>query len=319
MKKLSLFLSVPMLSIPFVAISCSNENQDFFDNLNLNSTFVVEKDKIEEVGKIFDSTIETEEIINFETKEKRIVSKSLWEKFSAVDGKITRIFDGDTVEVVIENKLVESNNAFNVGDKVKVRIPLIDTLEQNVKDVTEREKKLSHIDTEYVHNVLKPGTKVRLISDNWTDGSYDRKIAYLFFGEGFKKNFSIDMLANGWTLPRINNNDLIAFISDFNNVDKSSVKSYLLPFVARAFNHGYINKKGFYVNEGVNITLNNKQINIKFNLPMDLAKEYIAHGSTLMSDAYQFLYPFNIEKKNRPKFGNPKNNIYEFLKSIKQK
>lgn len=308
MKKLSLLLSAPIISLPLVAISCSKN----YDDIKLNNTFAFDIKDYEQIGKIFDSSFETEIIKDLETRETEKIITTLWERFAGVDATITRVFDGDTVEVSVVNNLTEKTS-FAKGELVKIRIPLIDTLEQNTEGVTEREKKLSNLDSKFVETILRPGTKVRLLSDNWTNGSYNRKVAYLFFGENYHKNFSIEMLSNGWTLPRISQTDFKTFKIDYNNVEKTTVLSYLLPYVARAFNDGYMNKKGFYVEEGVNITLSGTPTNIKFKLPMDLSKEYIAHGSTLMSDAYQFLHPHNIDKKNRAKFVNPENNIFEFL------
>lgn len=318
MKKIPFFLLTPTLAMPLVAISCVNKDAKYYDELQLNSTFSVEKEDIDKVGNIFDQKVDITRIKNLETREEETVNISLWEVYSAIDAEIVKIYDGDTMLVRVLEKN-ERTTAFNVGDEIKIRIALIDTLEQNVRDVTEREKKLAHLDSEYVESILPANTRVRIISENWSDGSYDRKIGYLFFGENYEQNFSINMLANGWTLPRINNNELKNFITDYEKIKKSSIKSYLLPYIARAFNHGYTKQRGFYAKDGVNVVLNGTSQNIKFYTPMDLAKEYIAHGSSLMSDAYQFLYPFNIEKNNAKKFNNAQNNIYEFLDKVNNK
>ncbi|MGX9395194.1 thermonuclease family protein [Mycoplasma sp. 1781] len=312
MKKIKLFLLAPIFTFPLLSVSCQNEKtKEYYDNLKLNATFLFEPSNYHSVGKTLDNVIETEIIDDVEKGTTKKIALSLWENFGAVEGQVTQVFDGDTIEVTIKKNLT-SKTTFENGQKIKIRIPLIDTLEQNTKGTTERERKLSNLDSAYVENILQ-GKNVRLVSDNWSNNSYSRYVAYVFFGDSFEKNFSIEMLANGWTLPRIGALDFKTFVNDYEKTEKSAVLSYLLPYAARAFNDGYFNNKGFYAKEGVNISVGGQDLNLKFKLPVDLSKEYQAHGSDLINDAYQFMYPFNIEKKNKQKFVNPQNNIFEFL------
>ncbi|BAP39650.1 thermonuclease family protein [Metamycoplasma canadense] len=318
-KKSLLFLTPFLLSVSVVSISCSIKSKEFYDDLELNDTFVINKSEYNKVGKIFDKKIQYKKIVNWETQEVKTVEETLWEFFSGIEGTVESIADGDTLTVKVDKQLSTNKGIPKKGQLVKVRIPLIDTLEQNTSDVKEREKKLSHLDWDYVKSIIPIGSKVRLISDNLSNNSYDRIVSYVFFGQNFEKNFSIEMLANGWTLPRIGKDEFKTFTFDFKKDLKSSVASYLIPFAAYAFNFGYTNKKGFYAKEGVNITLNNKEENIKFNYPQDLSNEYKSHGEDLMNDAYRFLYPFNIERNKRKIFLNKENNFYEFLRFVNKK
>ncbi|CRH46194.1 Uncharacterised protein [Chlamydia trachomatis] len=65
MKKLSLLLSAPIISLPLVAISCSKN----YDDIKLNNTFTFDIKDYEQIGKIFDSSFETEIIKDLETRE----------------------------------------------------------------------------------------------------------------------------------------------------------------------------------------------------------------------------------------------------------
>ncbi|SYV90310.1 Uncharacterised protein, partial [Metamycoplasma alkalescens] len=73
-KKLSLFLTMPILFTPMAAISCSNTE---FENLKLNETFFGVED-YHKVGEIFNQKFTRTEIVNRETREEKKVTKSLW-------------------------------------------------------------------------------------------------------------------------------------------------------------------------------------------------------------------------------------------------
>ncbi|AZZ65429.1 hypothetical protein DMC14_001320 [Metamycoplasma phocicerebrale] len=306
-KFLNLILGAPLVAFPIVAISCTN-----YKDLKLNKTYSIDIKDIDNVGTMFDRNIKYSEY-NKITGEETEKTTTLWEYFSLVEGNIAKVSDGDTINIKVTKG--SPNGIIKIGQLIKIRIPLIDTLEENTEDVTEREKNLAHLDSEYARSILPIGSKVRLISDDgWINKSYDRSVGYLFYGDGYKKNFSISMLANGWTLPRFNERVLKSFMFEYNKKDKSLVSDYLLPFVAHAFNEGFINKKGFYNSNGVNIKLNGKKTNIKFKNPQALSKEYLSHGETLILDGYRIMYPSYISRS----YWNPKMNIYEFLKNNQQ-
>ncbi|MCV3753465.1 hypothetical protein OF364_01375 [Mycoplasma enhydrae] len=311
-KWLGLFSIVPMIAMPLVAISCVNWKKIEKD-LKINDTYPIKIQDIDKVGTMFDQQITYSEFDKVAGTEKE-VTKTLWEYFSFIEGEVLKVSDGDTLSIKVTKG--NPNGKPKKDEVIKVRIPLIDTLEENTKDVKEREKNLAHLDSNYARSILPNGTKVRLISeDGWVNLSYDRHVGYLFFGENFQKNFSIDMLSNGWTLPRFNDSALKDFIGDFNKKDKKNIISYLLPFAAHAFNKGYLENKGFYNKNGVDIELEGKKVNIKINNPIELAKEYVSHGETLINTAYKIMYPSQIPKQ----YFDPQNNIYEFLRNNQNK
>lgn len=311
-KKLSLFLTMPILFTPMASISCSNTE---FENLKLNETFFGVED-YHKVGEIFNQKFTRTEIVNRETREEKKVTKSLWENFNAIEAKVTRVVDGDTIWFsVVKGSISDTQEKmFEPGTELRIRVPLTDTLEE-YGDASEREKELAAYDSAFARSLLPVGTTVRLISDNWASGSYDRKVAYIFFGENFEKQFDIEMLANGYTMLRISESDFKSFVTDYNEEIKPVISSYLAYYAAKAFNDGYTKKRGFYRTEGHKVTINGKEETLKFKNPQQFSEVFDAHGSALISDAYRFLYPFNIEKQHRKLYNNPQNNIYEFLKT----
>ncbi|MBN0970650.1 thermonuclease family protein [Mycoplasma phocoeninasale] len=306
-KKLILGIAAPivMVGLPISAISCSTEKLTA-ETIKLNTEDnVYVKSSVNDyknVGRIFDNEVS----YRIRKDGQRItVKQSLWEYFNYIEGEIVSLADGDTmtVRVTQQPKVLPNGRTINLPNIIRIRIPLIDTLEENTPNVGEEEKALAHIDSEYARGLLPVGTKVRVISKNWTDKTYDRVVGSVFFGENFARNFAIEMLAAGYTLARISTEDINDFIADYNKPEGQprNLYSYTLPYAAYAINYGILNKKGFY-GEPHN-----------FKDPYVLASKYQEHGSDLIDSSLFILHPSLWSKSTiKP---NEENNIYKFLKS----
>ncbi|PZV99891.1 hypothetical protein [Metamycoplasma auris] len=307
----------PLLISSFAIISCTTKiNNEYYDSLKLNNTFFGVT-KLDEVGKIFNTKYKDKIIKNQETREIVEVERDLWEKFFALEGVVEQIVDGDTLNVKITNNKLHNNEYFKNGEVIGIRVPMIDTLEE-YKEAPQKERALASYDSSFARKMLPVGTKVRVITDNWANKSYNRFVGYVFFGNNFEKELDIEMLRNGFTLPRVQEVTFKNFISDYDDEKKSSPASYLIPYVAKAFNEGWLKKRGFYKKEGNEIILNNKKQIIKFKNPKEFSTVYEAHGEALINDAYRFFYPTVIPKKIHSIFKNEKNNFYEFLEKQKE-
>lgn len=53
-------------------------------------------------------------------------------------------------------------------------------------------------------------------------------------------------MANGYTLPRIGDDDKFQFRDSYTQIRKRSIQGILLPYFAYAFNEGIEKKRGFY-------------------------------------------------------------------------
>ncbi|ENY68596.1 Hypothetical protein, predicted lipoprotein [Metamycoplasma auris 15026] len=316
MKKIWWVLSTtPIIASPFVVISCTKINDKYYDSLRLNDTFFG-INNLDEVGKIFDKKYKETVITDLETRKEEVKERSFWEKFFAIEGVVDSVVDGDTLYVKVTNGKLHNKQHFNNGEIIKIRIPMIDTLEEYDK-ASPKERALASIDSAFAKKMVPVGTKVRVITENWANKSHDRVIGYVFFGNNFEKEWDIEMLRNGLALPRVQESAFKNFLFDYDDKIKSSPASYLIPYVAKAFNEGWLQKRGFYKKGGNDINLNGKKKSIKFKNPEEFATAYEAHGKALINDAYRFFYPTVLPKGVHSIFKNDKNNFYEFL--IKQK
>ncbi|AXE60557.1 hypothetical protein DA803_00380 [[Mycoplasma] phocae] len=309
-KKIIFGIAAPiaMIGFPIFAISCaSNKLNSEIIKLNTKDNLYQKFDVTDfhNVGKIFDTKVK----YNIRKDGIRVpVEQTLWEYFNYAEGEIVNLADGDTMTVRItqQPKILPNGSTITLSNTIKIRIPLIDTLEENTSNVGEEEKRLAHIDSEYARSMLPVGAKVRMISKNWNDKSYDRVVASVFFGENFTRNFAIEMLAAGYTLAKIEKVNVIDFLADYNKPEDEAreLYSYTIPYAAYAINYGILNKKGFY-GEPHN-----------FKDPYVLASKYLEHGEALINSSLFILHP-SLWAKNAIK-SNSENNIYKFLESKNQ-
>ncbi|AZG68398.1 hypothetical protein [Mycoplasma struthionis] len=319
MKKITKFLvSSSLLSattlVPIAAISCAKKDEgtsaltkndikleaksENVKNL-IKASYPVDFSDYKHVGKVFDQ--EVKQRIRNDSGE--IVSRQikLWDLFNYAEGEITRIADGDTVRVRItkQPKAVASGR-IEIPDEISIRIPMIDTLEENTPSATPRERGLAKMDSDYAKSMLPLGTRVRVVAENWASKSYNRFVAYVFFGDNFERNFGIEMLAAGYTLARLDGNEAFAFSNDLDLPQENAkpIRSYLLPYAAYAFNEGILEKRGFY---GAPTSFAN---------PYVFSKEYKDHGVSIVNSSLPILHPKLWEK---PSLANEKNNIYKVL------
>ena len=146
-----------------------------------------------------------------------------------------------------------------------------------------------------------------MVSPNWANKTYDRYLADLFFGENFERNFSTEMLAGGYTLPRLpwNGEYLASFRSNYNRKVKEAYTDLILPYLAYAFNDGIAKKRGFYNWKNQEL----KQAGLKyFKNPYQFSANYKSHGTSLISESEGILSSkFSKYRKNE------KNQLFRWI------
>lgn len=228
-------------------------------------------------------------------------TETYWDWFHSMEGEITKVVDGDTVYAKITKLPKEIGNyktTFKVGDIIKLRIPSIDTFEEHVpgQEVDPIEKAYALRDHAFAESLIPVGTKVRMVSPNWSSKTYDRYVADLFFGENFERNFSTEMLAGGYTLPRLpwNHEYLASFRANYNKKIKEMFTDLILPYLAYAFNDGIAKKRGFYEKD--------------FKNPYEFSENYKSHGTSLISESEGILSSkFSKYEKNE------KNQLFRWI------
>ena len=228
-------------------------------------------------------------------------TETYWDWFHSMEGEITKVVDGDTVYAKITKLPKEIGNyktTFKVGDIIKLRIPSIDTFEEHVpgQEVDPVEKAYALRDHAFAESLIPVGTKVRMVSPNWSSKTYDRYVADLFFGENFERNFSTEMLAGGYTLPRLpwNHEYLTSFRANYNKKIKEMFTDLILPYLAYAFNDGIAKKRGFYEKD--------------FKNPYEFSENYKSHGTSLISESEGILSSkFSKYEKNE------KNQLFRWI------
>lgn len=324
MKKLKLLIplvsiSSLMSSFSLLSVSCTDyektkllehpDNKEGFNGLPLK--------EYSKVGKLLNQKV-TQKAQSDEKDPQTGLPKleeyteTYWDWFHSMEGEITKVVDGDTVYARI-TKLPKTignySTTFKVGQIIKLRIPSIDTLEEHVpnKEVDPVEKAYALRDHAFAESLLPVGTKVRMVSPNWANKTYDRYLADLFFGENFERNFSTEMLAGGYTLPRLpwNGEYLASFRSNYNRKVKETYTDLILPYLAYAFNDGIAKKRGFYNWKNQEL----KQAGLKyFKNPYQFSANYKSHGTSLISESEGILSSkFSKYRKNE------KNQLFRWI------
>lgn len=298
-------LLAPAFITPIVVTSCVTKT-DWNRKMELNQTFILKNPAADyhKVGQIFDTEV-TYPVVDRVSGESIDQKSTLWDFFNAFEGDVISQADGDTVTIRITKAPADPKiQDFPVGKEVRIRIPLIDTLEDSRAPGYaggEEETRLSSIDSKYMGDLLKShGNHVRVVVDG-VEKTYDRYVGYVFFGNNFEKNWSTEMLAAGYTLARLDGGVFNFFKSDYDLKIKSKVSCFLFPFIAAAATDGVKEKRGFY-EEG--------KYGIK--TPADLAAKYKTHGGDkLLSDTYILLNPSLIPQKIFKALDNQ--NVYQFV------
>lgn len=324
MKKLKLLIPIVsisslMSSFSLLSVSCTDyektkllehpDNKEGFNGLPLK--------EYSKVGKLLNQKV-TQKAQSDEKDPQTGLPKleeyteTYWDWFHSMEGEITKVVDGDTVYARITKlpkKIGNYSTTFKVGQIIKLRIPSIDTLEEHVpnKEVDPVEKAYALRDHAFAESLLPVGTKVRMVSPNWANKTYDRYLADLFFGENFERNFSTEMLAGGYTLPRLpwNGEYLASFRSNYNRKVKETYTDLILPYLAYAFNDGIAKKHGFYNWKNQEL----KQAGLKyFKNPYQFSANYKSHGTSLISESEGILSSkFSKYRKNE------KNQLFRWI------
>ena len=325
MKKLKLLIPIVsisslMSSFSLLSVSCTDyektkllehpDNKEGFNGLPLK--------EYSKVGKLLNQKV-TQKAQSDEKPDPQTglpkfkeYTETYWDWFHSMEGEITKVVDGDTVYAKITKlpkKIGNYETTFKVGDIIKLRIPSIDTLEEHVpnKEVDPIEKAYALRDHAFAESLLPVGTKVRMVSPNWANKTYDRYLADLFFGENFERNFSTEMLAGGYTLPRLpwNGEYLASFRSNYNHKIKETYTDLILPYLAYAFNDGIAKKRGFYNWKNEEL----KQAWLEyFKDPYQFSANYKSHGTSLISESEGILSSkFSKYRKNE------KNQLFRWI------
>lgn len=305
MKKLKLLIPIVsisslMSSFSLLSVSCTDyektkllehpDNKEGFNGLPLK--------EYSKVGKLLNQKV-TQKAQSDEKDPQtglpmlKEYTETYWDWFHSMEGEITKVVDGDTVYARITKLPKEIGNystTFKVGQIIKLRIPSIDTFEEHVpgQEVDPVEKAYALRDHAFAESLIPVGTKVRMVSPNWSSKTYDRYVADLFFGENFERNFSTEMLAGGYTLPRLpwNHEYLASFRANYNKKIKEMFTDLILPYLAYAFNDGIAKKRGFYKKD--------------FKNPYQFSANYKSHGTSLISESEGILSSkFSKYKKTR--------------------
>lgn len=325
MKKLKLLIPIVsisslMSSFSLLSVSCTDyektkllehpDNKEGFNGLPLK--------EYSKVGKLLNQKV-TQKAQSDEKPDPQTglpkfkeYTETYWDWFHSMEGEITKVVDGDTVYAKITKlpkKIGNYETTFKVGDIIKLRIPSIDTLEEHVpnKEVDPIEKAYALRDHAFAESLIPVGTKVRMVSPNWANKTYDRYLADLFFGENFERNFSTEMLAGGYTLPRLpwNGEYLASFRSNYNHKIKETYTDLILPYLAYAFNDGIAKKRGFYNWKNEEL----KQAGLEyFKNPYQFSANYKSHGTSLISESEGILSSkFSKYRKNE------KNQLFRWI------
>ena len=325
MKKLKLLIPIVsisslMSSFSLLSVSCTDyektkllehpDNKEGFNGLPLK--------EYSKVGKLLNQKV-TQKAQSDEKPDPQTglpkfkeYTETYWDWFHSMEGEITKVVDGDTVYAKITKlpkKIGNYETTFKVGNIIKLRIPSIDTLEEHVpnKEVDPIEKAYALRDHAFAESLLPVGTKVRMVSPNWANKTYDRYLADLFFGENFERNFSTEMLAGGYTLPRLpwNGEYLASFRSNYNHKIKETYTDLILPYLAYAFNDGIAKKRGFYNWKNKEL----KQAGLEyFKNPYQFSANYKSHGTSLISESEGILSSkFSKYRKNE------KNQLFRWI------
>ncbi|QIW62221.1 hypothetical protein [Mycoplasmopsis gallinacea] len=196
--------------------------------------------------------------------------------------EIKQIFDEKEAEIA---RLKSEGN-----EEYKNKQAELDLLKEKLK-INRIEKSLSELDTEFAKSLLL-NKKVRMISSNWGDKSYNRNVAHIFYQDettGKWKLFSLEVLKNGYSLPRLTDSEIKGYLSTKDSEDPKLINTLLLPYIANAFNYGYKKGLGFYSDKTFEILKEKfpNDINKKISSPDDLVKYYGEHGN-IYSDAKEF-------------------------------
>ena len=274
MKKLKLLIPIVsisslMSSFSLLSVSCTDyektkllehpDNKEGFNGLPLK--------EYSKVGKLLNQKV-TQKAQSDEKDPQtglpmlKEYTETYWDWFHSMEGEITKVVDGDTVYARITKLPKEIGNYST-------------TFEEHVpgQEVDPVEKAYALRDHAFAESLIPVGTKVRMVSPNWSSKTYDRYVADLFFGENFERNFSTEMLAGGYTLPRLpwNHEYLASFRANYNKKIKEMFTDLILPYLAYAFNDGIAKKRGFYKKD--------------FKNPYEFSANYKSHGTSLISES----------------------------------
>ena len=307
-KKNILFWAIPLISLsslPLVALSCRKldyQKMVIDKKFGLDEPEPVPLAQYSKVGKLLNKKFQ------FETGKEY----SYWDLMGACEATLTSYSDGDTMNFKVEDsgqpKPLKLKKGFPDIEKPKfpptfsVRISLIDTLEEHLKGgtVNPKEKALAQEDKAFAEKMLPVGSKVKVVLPDGTfKYSYDRIVAHIFFGANFEKNYSIELVANGYTLPRIGDDDKFQFRDSYTQIRKHSIQGILLPYFAYAFNEGIEKKRGFYNPKRI------KKGKAFFKNVAEFNQMYITHGSLMPFLEYVLDPKFSsleLEEKNTRKY-----------------
>ncbi|VEU70158.1 hypothetical protein [Mycoplasmopsis glycophila] len=195
----------------------------------------------------------------------------------------------------LENEIAQAKSSGDNNTAQQKTAKLNDL--RNKLEINRVERSLSHFDTEYARKLLPVGKKVKLISDNWADKSYERSVAHILFQDETTnqwKLFSLEMLKNGYTLPRLTNTEVSNYKKqtelDSEQENSDSFGALVMPYIVNAFNYGIKQQKGFYSQE-VFESIKSKypnSISSRISTPLELSKFYGEHGN-IYSDSKDFL------------------------------
>jgi len=306
-KKNILFWALPLISLsslPLAALSCGKLD---YQKMVIDKKFGLDEPKpvplaqYSKVGKLLDKKFQ------FGTGE----VYSYWDLMGTCEATLTSYSDGDTMNFKVEDSGQPKPlklNGLPAIEKSKfpptfsVRISLIDTLEEHIPGgtVDPKEKALAQEDKAFAEKMLPVGSKVKVVPpDGKITYSYSRIVAHIFFGANFEKNYSVELVANGYTLPRISDDDKFQFRDSYTQIRKHSIQGILLPYFAYAFNEGIEKKRGFYnpkrIKEGKTFFKNVAEFN----------KMYKTHGNMMPFLEYVLDPKFSsleLEEKNTRKY-----------------
>ncbi|APJ38101.1 hypothetical protein BLA55_00100 [Mycoplasmopsis pullorum] len=216
----------------------------------------------------------------------------------------------EEIQAIFDAQQAKIDEAKKAGDQKQVTVEEanLEILKNKLK-INRIERTLSELDTEFAKSVLKVGKKVKLIADNWATRSYDRYVTHILYQDetsGQWKLYALELLKNGYTLPIINDTTVVAYNTYKKNEENEPNPSFELlatPYIANAYNYGFINQKGFYSPETVNKVNNilkekygiENVLNKRIEKPDDLVVFYSEHGKSFSSAREFFMLPSNPE------------------------
>ncbi|RMA79093.1 hypothetical protein JN00_0144 [Metamycoplasma subdolum] len=331
MKTNKILLNISLISLPLIpttvlAASCKKEEKVkkyynskgvSYKDIKLNSFYEgIEPKDYAKIGKLFykKTTLSKKHPI---TGALTTWQGTYWEKFNYRDMTVTGWSDGDTLKA-------DWIDGGGIKRACKIRISGIDTLEEGTPTVKRRERALAALDHRYANSIIPKGAKIRAIAENWANSSYDRLVANIFFdkpGEEqgkFYRNFSTEMLAGGWTLPRFSSGETGAFTSNYNEKEFDSPFALMLPYMAYAFNEGIEQNRGFYNPEsykykGVENDVKNGGRGEAMVSPYEFTLEYVDHGIGMIANGGgEYILSAEFSKFDKLE---PNNSIFAFIDS----